>query len=309
MDGARLRSRCSTAVRAARRRPRRLCGGPASTRRTRQVRIIAARVSAQTRCARTERAGPRASALAIPLAAPTHHNAARHSLNSAEADPSVSDQRSSVSRRLRRRLDQGYRAFFVKKGRNPVAWIGLPLALLLIAAAMASAVLARDLDGVQGGVWGYSGLDARIKLAALQVPTLIWILLASAVPAISRSMAITLACWFGLPLALWLGHTGMNLLQAINVRMDDSPARTLCLPVEHSRRLGCASVSSKRGNSRYCADLTTVQDWPAPGATAQLQLVTDAPQVCFSAHAGFLSAPWIDQLRPHAAAAQSARTD
>lgn len=207
----------------------------------------------------------------------------------------------SVSSQLAKQLRKQYRRFFVRKGRDPILWAGIVIAAFLIAASVASVTLSRNLDGVYGGVWGFSAMDARIKLFVLQVPTLVWVALFSAVPLIARSMPITLACWFGIPLALWLGHTGLNLLQLVNVRLDDSPGRPMCIKTEDRRQLGCATVTSTRGAKRsYCVEVATVSGWPSPDRTADLQIPIAVSEACFSAHAGFLSAPWIDGLRPGA---------
>lgn len=202
------------------------------------------------------------------------------------------------SRRLKDRLRRRYRELFTKKGRDPLYWIAIPLLTVLVLTAIGSAVLGRDLAGVQGGVWGFSALGTRIEIVLLQIPMLVWIMAFGLVPLLSRSMMTTLAVWFGLPLALWLGHTGINLIQVVNVRFDREAAQAVCVDVVRTRHLGCATLVSKKGKSRRCANVATLRGWPSPDATIDISGdYADAGRVCFSGHRGFLALPWIDGIR------------
>lgn len=212
----------------------------------------------------------------------------------------VADKHIARSRRLKDRLRRRYREFFTKKGRDPLYWIAIPLLTVLVLTAVGSAVLGRDLAGVHGGVWGFSALGTRVEIVLLQIPLLVWIMLFGLVPLLSRSMIATLAVWFGLPLALWLGHTGLDLIQVVNVRFDRETAQAVCTDVVRARHLGCATLVSKKGKSRRCANVATLRGWPSPDATIDISGdYADAGRVCFSGHRGFLALPWIDGV--HAA--------
>jgi hypothetical protein len=202
------------------------------------------------------------------------------------------------SRRLKDRLRRRYSEFFTKKGRDPLYWIAIPLLIVLVLTAIGSAVLGRDLTGVQGGVWGFSALGTRVEIVLLQIPLLVWIMLLGLVPLLSRSMIATLASWFGLPLALWLGHTGLNLIQTVNVRFDREAARTVCAEVVRTRHLGCVPLVSKKGKSHRCGNVATLRGWPSPETTIDISGdYAGAGGVCFSGHRGFLALPWIDGVR------------
>jgi hypothetical protein len=205
------------------------------------------------------------------------------------------------SRSFKNRLRKRYKKFFQNTGRDPLYWIVVPLLITLILTGMGSVALGRNLADVQGGVWGFSALGTRVEFVLVQIPILIWVLCFSLVPVLTRSFSITLACWFGIPLALWLGHTGLNLVQAVNVRFDRDAGQAICADVIRARHLGCTTLLSKKGKSQYCANVATLQGWPSSDTTIDISgNYSDAARVCFSAHRGFLHLPWIDGIHPQA---------
>jgi hypothetical protein len=173
--------------------------------------------------------------------------------------------------------------------------------MLIVLIAIGSGVLASSLVGIEGGVWGGPIMVVAYVVNHLLLSSPLLHLLIP-LPLLSRSFLVCLACWFGIPLVLWLGYTSLNLVQAINVHLDDAPAKAMCMKVLNVEKR-CSKITPIKGSSgshMYCDSRITFKK--EDGGTQSMILTgtwSDVPIVCVLAHPGFLGLSWVDRIRPY----------
>ncbi|MGH6860416.1 MAG: hypothetical protein ACRECY_09175 [Phyllobacterium sp.] len=189
---------------------------------------------------------------------------------------------------------------FERRGYDPM---GAVVIVFLVGCAIvfAIAVLNHSVARVQGGIWGFSGWVTRAEFFLLFfMGSIIGPILWFAWPMLTRNFLICLGVWFGVPLVLWLSYTAVSAVQAVNVHFDHNPPVSLCAPIIETKKLGCTTIvrlKGSEGRRTVCGVLNRIDGWPRPDSQIWIagNFRTER-SICFTAHAGLLSLPWIGDI-------------
>ncbi len=193
-------------------------------------------------------------------------------------------------------------AALAARGYDPM-WFLVALYLGVVAVGCVIVLFNNSLDDVWGGVWGFSQTPSWFLLQMQRIygtlPGLLaWFLLPMFC---TRSFAVRFVFWILVPLAIYLGYTAINVVQAVNVYFDSGTPYSYCSPVVERVRLGCTSSVTDRSTGRSvkaCPLMNKLDEWAVPGKTVWIERGPAQPDflMCFKGHAGLLGLPWLDEV-------------